>query len=206
MSLTKSRNVPTRKTLPLFFRAQVRSMLTSDPPIEAVFHIGDLRCDDAPLLTTTLRCHVGKGYPVTDGVNVALTANRFSTLLAFFHTFPRFSTFSYARGNDAIWNQFFGMIEPVASRVPWNVAPGTRVVSRSIPPQWRSIRSCPLICAYVRPMAGASCVQMRWADEIKKNAHPKHITALSREHVPNLAPLTQCRSSARLGSHHRSCW
>ena len=51
----------------------VKSMLTSNPPIEAVFHIGDL---------------------------------------------------SYARGNDAIWNQFFGMIEPVASRVPWSVAPG----------------------------------------------------------------------------------
>ena len=51
----------------------VKSLLTSTPPIEAVFHIGDL---------------------------------------------------SYARGNEAVWNQFFGMIEPVASRVPWSVAPG----------------------------------------------------------------------------------
>lgn len=29
-----------------------------------------------------------------------------------------------ARGVDSVWNQFFGMIEPVASKVPWSVAPG----------------------------------------------------------------------------------
>ena len=31
---------------------------------------------------------------------------------------------SYAEGNEALWNQFFGMIEPVASVVPWSVMPG----------------------------------------------------------------------------------
>ena len=31
---------------------------------------------------------------------------------------------SYARSNEDIWNQFFGMIEPIASRVPWTVSPG----------------------------------------------------------------------------------
>ena len=31
---------------------------------------------------------------------------------------------SYARGNDAVWNEFFAMIEPVASRMPWDVIPG----------------------------------------------------------------------------------
>ena len=51
----------------------IRSMQSSLPFIEAVFHIGDL---------------------------------------------------SYARSKEDIWNQFFGMIEPIASRVPWTVAPG----------------------------------------------------------------------------------
>jgi len=51
----------------------VRSLTDSVPPVDAVFHIGDL---------------------------------------------------SYARGDEEIWNLFFGMIEPVASRVPWTVAPG----------------------------------------------------------------------------------
>merc|ERR1712166_1545694 len=31
---------------------------------------------------------------------------------------------SYARGKDDIWNQFFQMIEPVASKIPWDVMPG----------------------------------------------------------------------------------
>lgn len=26
---------------------------------------------------------------------------------------------SYARGNDNVWNQFFAMIEPIASKMPW---------------------------------------------------------------------------------------
>lgn len=51
----------------------VNSLAASSPPVDAVFHIGDL---------------------------------------------------SYGRGNEDVWNQFFGMIEPVASKVPWTVAPG----------------------------------------------------------------------------------
>jgi hypothetical protein len=31
---------------------------------------------------------------------------------------------SYARGKDNVWNQFFAMIEPIASIIPWDVVPG----------------------------------------------------------------------------------
>ena len=51
-----------------------------------------------------------------------------------------------------------------------------RVVSRSIPPPWRSIRFRLAPRTRVRPMGvHRTCGE---PDEIKKNTHPKNITAL----------------------------
>ena len=36
---------------------------------------------------------------------------------------------SYGRGHEAVWNEFMNMIEPVASQVPWDIAPGNHDVS-----------------------------------------------------------------------------
>lgn len=38
---------------------------------------------------------------------------------------------SYGRGNEAVWNEFFDMIEPVASMMPWSVIPGNHDMKAS---------------------------------------------------------------------------
>ena len=56
----------------------------------------------------------------------------------------------------------------------------SRVVSRSIPPPW-GVNPIPPSSPHVRPMGvHRTCGE---PDEIKKNTHPKNITALIRDQV-----------------------
>jgi len=51
------------------------------------------------------------------------TVNSISTELTHLYAVYHIGDLSYARGKDQVWNQFFTMIEPIASKVPWNVVP-----------------------------------------------------------------------------------
>ena len=81
------------------------------------------------------------------------------------------------------------------------------VVSRSVSPQWRSIRLrlAPRAYSYDAPRWGC-IVRVVPGRRTKSRQTPtrKTLPFFFRGQVPFLAPLVQCRSSARLGSYYRS--
>jgi hypothetical protein len=93
-----------------------------------------LSCDGSTFNSTFTASHqtaaagVSYSFAVFGDMGVSTSAhdtvNSMAAHLAELDAVYHIGDLSYARGKDQVWNQFFTMIEPIASKVPWDVVPG----------------------------------------------------------------------------------
>ncbi|KAG5181266.1 hypothetical protein JKP88DRAFT_346667 [Tribonema minus] len=101
---------------------------------------------------------------------------------------------SYARGFDVQWDEFFDQIAPVATRIPWMVAPGNHERDAPLPststarPQTSYYRGydsggeCGVPYSWRLPMPGPGAVAAADAPWYGFDYGPIHFTVMSTEH------------------------